>query len=203
MEKSADWHEEQAGELRKRIAYAASELAQKNLRSYLAHHLAEAKRLRATGEFSNGAIMEKQTGGFPLTENQRQVIDTLRARGADFTAASVERQWIEGEATAYVDTRMPARRGLVRMMVQGNREARMAKLRAIIAAHEISEANGAEARRDENGKVIVDMCTCGTCGLSWNDALISSYTPAPSARCPYEYIHEEIAELRALERGKR
>ena len=35
-----------------------------------------------------------------------------------------------------------------------------------------------------------DRATCGTCGLSWDDAISTSYTPAPSARCPFEYFHE-------------
>ena len=34
-----------------------------------------------------------------------------------------------------------------------------------------------------------DMATCGTCGLSWDDAIPTSYTPAPSARCPFEAFH--------------
>lgn len=34
-----------------------------------------------------------------------------------------------------------------------------------------------------------DRATCGTCGRSWDDAVITSYTPAPSARCPFEYFH--------------
>jgi hypothetical protein len=33
--------------------------------------------------------------------------------------------------------------------------------------------------------------TCGTCRLSWDDDKITSWTPAPSARCPFEYFHEE------------
>jgi len=32
-------------------------------------------------------------------------------------------------------------------------------------------------------------CTCGTCGLSWDDAIVTSWTPAPAARCPFEYFH--------------
>lgn len=31
--------------------------------------------------------------------------------------------------------------------------------------------------------------TCGTCGRSWDDAKATSLTPAPSARCPFEYFH--------------
>ena len=80
------------------------------------------------------------------------------------------------------------------------RNERMEQLRGIIAAEEISLENGAEARLDDEGKLIEDIATCGTCGKSWNDALITSRTPVPSARCPYEYIHDEIAELRKLER---
>ncbi len=31
--------------------------------------------------------------------------------------------------------------------------------------------------------------TCGHCGLSWDDGIITSMTPAPSARCPFEMFH--------------
>ncbi len=34
-----------------------------------------------------------------------------------------------------------------------------------------------------------DRVTCGTCGRSWDDAIATSYTPAPAARCPFEYFH--------------
>jgi hypothetical protein len=42
-----------------------------------------------------------------------------------------------------------------------------------------------------DGKPVFDWATCGACGLSWNDALITAWTPAPSARCPFEYEHKE------------
>lgn len=35
-----------------------------------------------------------------------------------------------------------------------------------------------------------DIATCGACGLSWDDAIVTSWTPAPSARCPFEYFHD-------------
>ena len=35
-----------------------------------------------------------------------------------------------------------------------------------------------------------DKATCGVCGRSWDDAIVTSWTPAPSARCPFEYFHE-------------
>lgn len=34
-----------------------------------------------------------------------------------------------------------------------------------------------------------DRVTCGTCGRSWDDAVSTAYTPAPGARCPFEYWH--------------
>ena len=76
---------------------------------------------------------------------------------------------------------------------------RIEALREEIEADEISVENGAEEQFDDDGNVRVDTCTCGECGKTWNDALISERTPAPSARCPYEALHEEIAELKALE----
>lgn len=36
-----------------------------------------------------------------------------------------------------------------------------------------------------------DRRTCGTCGLSWDDSIATSMTPAPAARCPFEYFHKE------------
>ena len=32
--------------------------------------------------------------------------------------------------------------------------------------------------------------TCGCCGLTWDDSIITSYTPSPSGRCPFEYYHD-------------
>ena len=36
-----------------------------------------------------------------------------------------------------------------------------------------------------------DIATCGGCGLSWDDSLVTSMTPAPSARCPFEAFHSD------------
>ena len=33
--------------------------------------------------------------------------------------------------------------------------------------------------------------TCGVCGLSWDDSIVTSMTPAPSARCPFESFHDD------------
>jgi hypothetical protein len=63
---------------------------------------------------------------------------------------------------------------------------------------EITVENGAREQLDDDGNVIDEPVTCGTCGREWNDALITSRTPAPSARCPYEDLHDELAELDAL-----
>ena len=55
----------------------------------------------------------------------------------------------------------------------------------------LSRVPGAVTRKDpETGKPIVDLATCGHCGRTWNDAAISSKTPAPSARCPFEHLHK-------------
>lgn len=34
-----------------------------------------------------------------------------------------------------------------------------------------------------------DRAMCLTCGLSWDDGITTAITPAPSARCPFEYYH--------------
>lgn len=49
---------------------------------------------------------------------------------------------------------------------------------------------------------IFGRCTCGTCGLSWNDNLVTSYTPAPSARCPFEAFHDDATDQPAEGGGK-
>lgn len=33
------------------------------------------------------------------------------------------------------------------------------------------------------------LATCGHCKLSWDDSIPTDWTPAPSARCPFEYFH--------------
>lgn len=35
------------------------------------------------------------------------------------------------------------------------------------------------------------IATCGTCGLSWDDSIATSYTPTPAARCPFESFHDD------------
>lgn len=44
-----------------------------------------------------------------------------------------------------------------------------------------------------------DIATCGTCGLSWDDSIVTGMTPAPAARCPFEYFHEKDDEGEDIE----
>lgn len=39
-----------------------------------------------------------------------------------------------------------------------------------------------------------DVMSCGTCGRSWDDAVVTGVTPTPSARCPFEYDHTDTSE---------
>lgn len=47
--------------------------------------------------------------------------------------------------------------------------------------------------------------TCGHCGLTWDDGIVTGITPTPAARCPFEGFHdydddeEEIAGARRRE----
>jgi len=50
------------------------------------------------------------------------------------------------------------------------------------------------AKRPEG--TVADWCQCGTCERWWDDSLITSMTPAPSARCPFEYDHDNPEEPR-------
>src|SRR5690348_2299603 len=34
------------------------------------------------------------------------------------------------------------------------------------------------------------IATCGACGRSWDDGVVTSMTPVPSGRCPFEYFHD-------------
>jgi hypothetical protein len=38
-------------------------------------------------------------------------------------------------------------------------------------------------------EVAEDAAQCGHCGLWWDDGKVTSMTPAPSARCPFEVFH--------------
>lgn len=40
--------------------------------------------------------------------------------------------------------------------------------------------------QDEDPK---GKCTCGNCGLSWDDDAGTPWTPVPGGRCPFEYFH--------------
>lgn len=55
----------------------------------------------------------------------------------------------------------------------------------------VAPVPGAVLRHDDDGRPIVDLVTCGSCGRTWNDAAGSSWTPVPSGRCPFEYEHDE------------
>lgn len=39
------------------------------------------------------------------------------------------------------------------------------------------------------GDIASGPSTCGYCGLSWDDSVVTSLTPAPSGRCPFEHFH--------------
>src|ERR1035438_1476592 len=92
-----------------------------------------------------------------------------------------------GKLKTYVPTNLSEKR----LLCGGCRKRKPAltamvieRLRGIVAKDEISIENGATPQRDDNDRVIRNLATCGNCGMYWNDALITSRTPAPSARCP-------------------
>lgn len=47
-----------------------------------------------------------------------------------------------------------------------------------------------DATRYVNAHPDADVCRCGSCGRTWDDAVPTALTPAPSARCPYEDRHK-------------
>jgi hypothetical protein len=46
-----------------------------------------------------------------------------------------------------------------------------------------------DAQRYAESHPNADLATCGACGRTWDDAVVTSWTPVPSARCPFEYEH--------------
>ncbi len=40
------------------------------------------------------------------------------------------------------------------------------------------------------GQAAKARASCGECRLAWDDGKITSMTPAPSARCPFEPFHK-------------
>lgn len=62
--------------------------------------------------------------------------------------------------------------------------AEVARVRALIT-------RGGKNTNGPRGEHVSEWATCGACKRKWDDARISSLTPAPSARCPFEYAHQE------------
>lgn len=54
----------------------------------------------------------------------------------------------------------------------------------------------------EQDRRVKNLCTCLTCGRSWDDGVSTSITPAPSGRCPFEYFHPTEEEESNVRRDK-
>lgn len=68
-----------------------------------------------------------------------------------------------------------------------------------------AEPGGRRMYDDDDGLhiPIVRLATCGTCGQTWDDAVITGITPAPAARCPFEDEHPDEQEGDAFDRWSR
>jgi hypothetical protein len=55
-----------------------------------------------------------------------------------------------------------------------------------------------KTRRKVSAGGAIDIATCGACGRSWDDGRITSITPTPAGRCPFEDLHgfETMADVR-------
>lgn len=80
-------------------------------------------------------------------------------------------------------------------MGQTKRYQRIRQLHQIINAERKRIFDGAE---HPQSTADVQIAHCGECGFTWDDGLSTEYTPVPSGRCPFEYVHEEVRELRRL-----
>jgi len=76
------------------------------------------------------------------------------------------------------------------IFVQENRD----RVDAVIVGDVAPWGERGKLQRNEMGLPVVIMATDGACGRSWNDALITSMTPVPAGRCPFEYDHEDEDE---------
>lgn len=45
----------------------------------------------------------------------------------------------------------------------------------------------------------VAIASCGVCGRHWDDGRVTSMTPAPAARCPFEAFHEDEDTERSMQ----
>lgn len=73
---------------------------------------------------------------------------------------------------------------------RGLHKAHEERLRQITALHVPDDYPVRPLADDESAE---DRVTCGTCGRSWDDAVVTGMTPAPSARCPFEAFHAATA----------
>jgi hypothetical protein len=48
---------------------------------------------------------------------------------------------------------------------------------------------------DPDDPSAIALATCGTCGRSWDDGAITSMTPTPAGRCPFEAYHTNEPDL--------
>lgn len=51
-------------------------------------------------------------------------------------------------------------------------------------------------RRTKMVESHADIATCGSCGRSWDDSIVTGITPAPSARCPFEDMRKLPQRMR-------
>lgn len=63
-----------------------------------------------------------------------------------------------------------------------------------IAAKPVRVPKDFEVQPLKPGENPPGKATCGTCNLSWDDDKPTSWTPAPSGRCPFEYYHNPEPE---------
>ena len=51
-------------------------------------------------------------------------------------------------------------------------------------------------RRTRIVKMHGEIATCGDCGRSWDDSIVTGMTPTPSGRCPFEGMRRLSATYR-------
>ena len=126
------------------------------------------------------------TGG--LAANQQLIIDTL-FRSCDYTASGETLEVLSSGALALDSLLQDGRVIATEFWQAGSRVYRLAESEGAATPATTGVPPDFEVQPLKPDQEAVARMTCATCGLAWDDAIVTSWTPAPSGRCPFEYFH--------------
>lgn len=99
----------------------------------------------------------------------------------------------QGYCGAFIHSHCEGNADKVRVQFE---DGRMFVMRSIRAAKKLIRDGGYKYRSYKGVRYVAkgneaprDFARCGHCGRAWDDNKPTSLTPAPSGRCPFEYMH--------------